>query len=192
MNETPRHQFETLLAAVLPSAFGLAIRLANNRDDAEDLLQDASIRAFNAFAQFQSGTNFKAWFFRVLVTTFLNLKRRENASPQIAQLAEDETIDDLYLLKNASQSASLSRQNDPAKMLLQKLESQQIADALHALPHDFRVVAVLNLVEQMSYEEIAQIVGCPVGTVRSRLHRSRKMLQKSLWQLAKEKGFVEN
>ena len=189
-NDSVRDQFETLLTPVLPMAFGLALRLTNQRADAEDLLQDASIRAFKAFAQFEQGTNFKAWFLRVLVTTFLNSKRKEAAAPQIVPRAEDEEIDDQYIFKHATQSGLMSR-NDPAQLLMQHLESAEIAQALMALPADFRIVALLHFMEQSSYEEIAQIVSCPIGTVRSRLHRSRKMLQKSLWNLAQEKGIVK-
>ncbi len=185
-----RDQFETLLTPILPMAFGLALRLTNGRADAEDLLQDASLRAFKAFAQFESGTNFKAWFLRVLTTTFLNLKRKEANAPQLATLEEDEEIDDQYIFKHAAQSGLMSRKTDPAQLLMQRLESQEIADALMMLPAEFRIVALLSFIEQLSYEEIASIVNCPVGTVRSRLHRARKILQKSLWDLALEKGIV--
>ena len=184
-----RDQFETLFTPVLPMAFGLAMRLTGQRADAEDLLQDASIRAFNAFAQFEQGTNFKAWFLRVLVTTFLNLKRKAASSPQLAILGEDEEIDEQYIYKHAVQSGLMAR-NDPAQLLMQQVESEEITLALTSLPAEFRVVALLYFMEQLSYEEIANIVHCPVGTVRSRLHRSRKMLQKSLWQLAQNKGIV--
>ena len=185
-----RDRFEAHLTPLLSQAFGLAFRLTNGRDDAEDLLQDAALRAFNSFHQFQPDTNFKAWFLRVLVTTFLNAKRKHLASPQIAPLDEGEEIDDQYIWKHATQSGAMSRKTDPAQLLMQRVESEEVAAALAALPEEFRVVALLSFLEQRSYEEIAEIVDCPVGTVRSRLHRSRKLLQKALWQLALEKGIV--
>ena len=185
-----RDQFEACLTPVLPMAFATAMRLTGQRDDAEDLLQDATIRAFNSFHQFQRDTNFKAWFARVLVTTFLNLKRKQNASPQIAQLEDDEDIEDLYLFLRAEKAGLASQKNDPAQRLMQHVEREEIGAALAALPNEFRVVVVLNLVQQLPYEEIAQVLDCPIGTVRSRLHRGRKLLQKSLWNLALEKGVV--
>lgn len=188
--ETAKQQFEAYLTPILSSAFATAMRLTNVRDDAEDLLQDASIRAFSAFAQFQNDTNFKAWFMRVLVTTFLNAKRKQNGSPQIAQLEENEDIEDLYLFKHAEKAGLTSQKNDPAQRLMQHIESEEIGAALAALPEEFRVVAVLCLVQQMSYEEIARVLDVPLGTVRSRLHRGRRLLQKSLWELALEKGIV--
>lgn len=186
-----RNQFEACLTPILASAFSTALRLTNSRDDAEDLLQDATIRAFNGFAQFQKDTNFRAWFARILVTTFLNSKRRESASPQIAQLNDGEEIEDLYLFKHAEKAGLVSQKNDPAQLLMSKFESEEIGAALAALPNEFRVVAVLSLVQQMSYEEISRVLEVPIGTVRSRLHRSRKLLQKTLWELALEKGIVQ-
>lgn len=190
-NDSVRDQFEACLTPILAGAFATAMRLTNQRDDAEDLLQDATLRAFNSFHQFQRDTNFKAWFARVLVTTFLNLKRKQNAAPQIAPLQDDEDIEDLYLFLRAEKSGLASQKNDPAQRLTQRVESEEIGAALAALPPEFRVVVVLNLVQQLSYEEIARALDCPVGTVRSRLHRGRKLLQKSLWNLALEKGIVK-
>lgn len=185
-----RDRFEALLSPVLSLAFATAMRLTNNRDDAEDLLQDASIRAFRAFAQFESGTNFKAWFLRVLTTTFLNLKRHESVLPQIAQMEEGEEIEELYLFKNAERAGLTRQKNDPAARLMERIESEEIGAALAALPEEFRVVAVLRLVQHMSYDDISRVLDVPVGTVRSRLHRGRKLLQKALWELALEKGLV--
>lgn len=183
-----RDEFEALSTPIFTSTFATAFRLTGQRDDAEDLLQDATIRAFSGFAQFKKGTNFKAWFARILVTTFLNSKRKADASPQIATLADGEQIEDLYLFKHAEKAGLVGRKNDPAQLLMSKFESEEIGAALASLPDEFRVVAVLSLVQQMSYEDIARVLDVPVGTVRSRLHRSRKLLQKALWELAVEKG----
>jgi RNA polymerase sigma-70 factor (ECF subfamily) len=186
-----RDQFEACLTPILAGAFATAMRLTGQRADAEDLLQDATIRAFNSFHQFQRDTNFKAWFSRVLVTTFLNIKRKHLASPQIAQLPDDEDIEDLYLFLRAEKAGLASQKNDPAQRLMQHVERDEIGAALAALPEDFRVVVVLSLVQEMPYEDIARVLDCPIGTVRSRLHRGRKLLQKSLWNLALEKGIVK-
>lgn len=185
-----RDQFEAQMTPILSGAFATALRLAGQRADAEDLLQDATIRAFNGFAQFRRDTDFKAWFARILITTFLNAKRKQLASPQIAALNEGEEIEDSYLFLRA-EKAGLVQKNDPAQLLMQQLDSEEIGAALSSLPDDFRVVAVLNLVQQMSYEDISRVLDVPIGTVRSRLHRARKLLQKALWELAIEKGIFE-
>lgn len=125
-----RDAFEAQLSPILPLACATAMRLTNGHDDAQDLLQDATIRAFNSFAQFQTGTNFKAWFLRVLTTTFLNSKRRQATAPQIARLEENEEIEDSYLFRHAAQAGLVSRKNDPAQLLMSHLESAEIGGAL--------------------------------------------------------------
>jgi RNA polymerase sigma-70 factor (ECF subfamily) len=178
-----QEDFETYLAPVLSGAFGLALRLAGSAADAEDIVQDAAIRAFRGFGNFRKGTNFKAWFFRIVVTTHLNSLRR--IVPETTPLSD---ADEKSFFGQA-QSCGLSRNDgDPAIELVRKLDSAQINQALNSLPPDFRTVATLYFLEDLSYEEIAAIVDCPLGTVRSRLHRGRKLLQMALWDLAHENG----
>lgn len=178
-------QFEDLLAPVLGIALGMATRLAGNRDDAEDLVQETAIQAFSAFDSFSTGTNFKAWFLKILFNRFLNRKRSATRSPQTVEL--DETTE-LYLYDQARRAGLVSKASDPATMLMSKVDSAAIGAALGTLPDEFRAVAVLYFMENLSYEAIAQMLDVPIGTVRSRLHRARKHLQKSLWELAKERG----
>ncbi|MBW3636097.1 MAG: sigma-70 family RNA polymerase sigma factor [Armatimonadetes bacterium] len=188
MPDSPRAaQFETLLAPILGSAYGVALRLTGNRDDAQDLVQDAALRAFAAFETFEPQTHFKAWFLRVLVNCHLNRARSASRRPQTVALDDGE---DALLFEAARREGLMARGVDPADALLARFDADLVAVALSDLPNDFRVVATLFLLEEMSYEEIALIVECPVGTVRSRLHRGRKLLQKALWELARERGLV--
>ncbi len=187
MPDSPRAaRFETLLAPVLDRAFGLAVRLTGNRDDAADLVQDAAVRAFTALDGFD-GANFKAWFFQILMNCHLNRARSQSRRPQTTDLDE---APDHFLFQQAEKLGKNAFGGDPATALLEKFDSQTIAGALLALPDDFRAVATLYLLEEMSYDDIARMLSIPVGTVRSRLHRARKLLQKALWELARERGFA--
>jgi len=187
MPDSPRAaRFEMLLAPILDRAFGLAVRLTGNRDDASDLVQDAALRAFAALDSFD-GANFKAWFFQILMNCHLNRARAASRRPQTSDLDE---APDQFLYQQAQKLGKRALGVDPATAILDAFDAQTIAHALLDLPDDFRAVATLYLLEEMSYDQIAQILACPVGTVRSRLHRARKLLQKSLWELASERGLT--
>ena len=182
-------QFEELLTPILGLALGMATRLSGNRDDAEDLVQETAIQAFSMFDSFTLGTNFRAWFLKILFHRFLNRKRSADRAPQTTEFDE---ATELYLYDQTRragwQGSSQGKGNDPAALLINKFDSAAIGDALMALPDEFRAVAVLYFMEDLSYEAIAQMLDVPIGTVRSRLHRARKQLQKSLWELAQERG----
>ena len=184
---SPQDAFEAELAPILDRAFAVALRLTGNRDDAQDLVQDAAVQAFRAFDSYAPGTNFKAWFTRILVNRFLNIRRAQGRRPQTVSIDEAE---DFFLFQQAQNRRLLAKGSDPAAALTAKLDRQLIADALLELPVEFRAVATLYLVEGASYEEIARMLEVPIGTVRSRLHRGRKLLQKALWELARERGVV--
>ncbi len=186
---SPQDAFESELQPILDKAYAVAYRLAGNRDDAQDLVQDAAIQAFRAFGTYQSGTNFKAWFTRILVNRFLNVRRAAERRPQTVSIDEAE---DFFLFQQAKNRKMLSRGSDPAAALTAKIDRQLIADALMNLPPEFRAVATLYLIEDYSYEEIAQLLEVPIGTVRSRLHRGRKLLQKSLWDIARERNVISD
>ena len=186
--DTPRQQaFEAELQPILDKAYAVAYRLAGNRDDAQDLVQDAAIQAFRAFDSYEKGTNFKAWFTRILVNRFLNVRRAAQRRPQTVSIDEAE---DFFLFQQARNHKMLSRGSDPAAALTAKIDRELIADALLQLPPEFRAVATLYLIEDYSYEEIARVLDVPIGTVRSRLHRGRKLLQKSLWEIARERNVI--
>ncbi len=184
--ETTR-TFEALLAGVLPVAYGVAIRLVRNRADAEDLIQEAALQAFRGFSGFEIGTNFKAWYLRILTNCFYAGHRKKQREPDTIRLDD---APPLYLYDRAIESGLAARSDDPAALILGRIDEEQIAAAIAALPPEFRVVTALYFIDDMSYEEIAAIVDCPIGTVRSRLHRGRRMLQKALWHFAEERGVI--
>jgi RNA polymerase sigma-70 factor (ECF subfamily) len=178
--------FETYLSPVLDVAYGTALHLTRNREDAEDLVQDAAVRAFRAFHTFTPGTNFKAWFLRIVTNLFLNrcAKRKRDQDMLRWESAED---DSLWALAQ-DDSAEGAR---PDAEFLRRLDTEQITAALGQLPTEYRTVCVLYFMDEFSYQEIAEMVGCPIGTVRSRLHRGRKVLQSLLRHLAEERGWDE-
>jgi RNA polymerase sigma-70 factor (ECF subfamily) len=161
------------------------VRLTRSRCDADDLVQDAALMAFRAFGTFQRGTNFKAWFFRILTNAFYSRHRKEKHEK--ANLSTDD-LPALYLYHKTAEAGLVGPESDPASALLDRLDTDRVAEALDALPEEYRAAAVLYFVDDLSYQQIADALQCPVGTVRSRLHRGRRMLQKALWDLAVERG----
>ena len=188
--ESAAQRFESCLRPILTAVYGTALHLTRDRDDAEDLVQEAALQAFRAFDSFQEGTNFKAWFFRILTNLFINAYRKRQRTPEVETLSESDDAPALYLFKRTRELGMHARSQDPAALVIEHLEAEQISRAIAALPEDYRVVSALYFMEEFSYQEIAEIVGCPVGTVRSRLHRGRRMLQKALWYIAEQQGII--
>lgn len=182
-----RERFEALLSPVLDRAYAMARSLTRNDADAEDLLQEAALRAFRGFSSFEEGTNFRAWFFRILTNSFLSDRRRAKRRPTNVDLDD---VPDLYLFQQTAEVGLHERTDDPARVLMEKFGVAAVRRAIEALPDEFRVVASLYFMEDFTYPEIADVLDIPVGTVRSRLHRGRKMLQKALWSIAVEEGIV--
>ncbi len=183
----PSGTFESLFSAAVNAAFGVAMRLTHNRADAEDLVQEAALLAYRAFDSFEQGTNFRAWFLKILTNCYYSKRRREKSRPVTSDLDDTPA---LYLYARSGQAGFATQGPDPAAELLDKLGTERIVAAIGRLPEDYRVVSTLYFMDDLTYEEIARVLECPVGTVRSRLHRGRKMLQKSLWQIAEEDGIV--
>ncbi len=179
--------FEALLAPVLAPAYRFALGLAGRGGDAEDLVQEAALRAFRAFGTFQAGTNFKAWFYKILANCHFARHRRAGRRPQTVDLDD---AAELYLYRRTAAAGLHALSDDPARLVMSKLSTEQVLAAIAALPLEYRAVAQLHLVDELGYDEIAELVGCPLGTVRSRLHRGRRMLQKALWREAESAGVV--
>ena len=180
-------EFQSRLVDVLPALYRYAFRLTRNRADAEDLVQDTALRAFRAIAQFERGTNFKAWIFRILTRGFWANHRRGQRRPNTVDF--DDTPD-LYLYARSAEHGLQWRGEDPAHALIDRLGAERVAEAIGQLPEEYGVVCTLCFLEEFAYHEVAEVLEVPVGTVRSRLHRGRKMLQKALWYLAQEAGIV--
>lgn len=182
-----RDTFESLLRPILPRAHGLARYFTRNGADAADLVQDAALQAFKNFAQFESGTNFKAWFLRILTNAYFMQHRQKQRRPQALALDD---VPELFLFEKTASAGMHAQSENPAAVFMAKVGTEHVVQALQTLPDEFRVVATLSFLEELSYQEIAQILACPVGTVRSRLHRARRLLQRALWQVAEAYGLV--
>jgi RNA polymerase sigma-70 factor (ECF subfamily) len=180
-----RADFEREALPHLPALFSAAVRLTRNERDAEDLVQDAMLRAYRFFDTFQAGTNCKAWLFRILTNVFRNRYREREREREI--LGEAESSD-----ANLEQfTAGTEAGRDVESALLGRLVSEDVERALSQIPQDFRLVVILADLEDFSYKEIADIVECPAGTVMSRLFRGRKLLQRLLYDYAVEQGVID-
>jgi RNA polymerase sigma-70 factor (ECF subfamily) len=179
--------FDMLLRAVLARAFGTALRMTGNRHDAEDLVQEAALAAYRGFASFQPGTNFKAWFFRIMMNCYLTGRRRARSETSMEDLEDSHAA---YLFMRSAEAGLHGSVDDPVAATIGQMTQDDVARALEALPEEFRVVCTLYFMDDLAYQEVADILALPVGTVRSRLHRGRKMLQKRLWKVAEDQGIV--
>ncbi len=173
--------FEAEMNPHLDALYRNALRLTGNANDAEDLLQDTYLRAYRFFHQYQPGTNAKAWLFRIMNTVFLNDYRRKSRQGETVSY---DGLEDFYLYNRVTEDATGGdhpETENPEQSVLEQLDIEMIQRAIDALPIEFRETVALATLEEMSYQEIADTLGIPVGTVRSRLSRGRKLLQKALW-----------
>jgi RNA polymerase sigma-70 factor, ECF subfamily len=180
--------FDAELLTLLPAAYGYALRLTRHRADAEDLVQEAALLAVRGRHTFEPGSNLKAWFFRILVRCFYARHRTAKRRPETVEL--DDTPD-VYLYGHFIQTGLPSYGDDPASAMLDRLGTERVVSAIGVLPEEYRVVCTLYFMQDFAYHEISAVLEVPVGTVRSRLHRGRKMLQKTLWQAAQEAGVID-
>jgi len=181
--------FEALLLPLLDGAYGAALHLTRNQADAEDLVQEAALLACRGFGSFEQGTNFKAWFFRILTNCFFTRYRKRKREGTQTEL---EDTPELYLYCQTAAVGLHARTADPASLVMDRLDTEQVNAAIDALPEEYRVVATLYFLQDFTYQEIAEVLEVPVGTVRSRLHRGRRMLQKALWRIATERGIIDD
>lgn len=171
-----RAEFEDWALPVAPALYRTAHRLSRRPEDAKDLVQETFLRAYRTFGQFQPGTNVRAWLFTILHSILSNEWRRRRRAPEEVPL---EIVEERFV------SALRAAGADAESALLQRLgASPEIESALRSLPEDYRAAILLVDVEELNYEEAAEILSCPVGTVRSRLHRARKLLFASLHDYA--------
>jgi len=181
-----RSDFESLALEHMDALYGAALRLTRSARDAEDLVQDTYLKAFRFFDSFEKGTNIKAWLFKIQTNTFINKYRRKVKEREVAEAPAEDIVRDRFV--SAEQFDALK---DPETDFFARLLSDEVIEALDQVPVDFRMVVILADIQGFSYKEIAEIVGCPVGTVMSRLFRGRRILQKSLYQYAVEQGIVQ-
>ena len=185
--ETPeerRVRFERDAMQYVDQLYSAAMRMARNPADAEDLVQEAYTKAFSAFHQYKPGTNLKAWLYRILTNTYINLYRKRQREPL---QSNSDTIEDWQLARAESHTSSGLRSAEAEA--LDHLPDSDVKRALQAIPEEFRLAVYFADVEGFAYKEISDIMNTPIGTVMSRLHRGRKMLRDMLADYAAERGF---
>lgn len=180
-----RSEFEALTLEHMDALYGAALRLTRSPKDAEDLVQDTFLKAFRFFDSFERGTNIKAWLFKIQTNTFINKYRRKVKEREVAEAPAEDVVLDRFV--SAEQVRALQ---DPEGDFFGQLLSDEVIEALDQVPVDFRMVVILADIQGFSYKEIAEIVGCPVGTVMSRLFRGRRILQKQLYDYAIREGVI--
>jgi RNA polymerase sigma-70 factor (ECF subfamily) len=179
----PQREFETDALVHLDAMYAHALRLTRSPSDADDLVQDTFVKALRFYDRFERGTNLKAWLLRIQFNAFVNKYRRHVKEYAITESMSHEPAGDATMGRGALRALL-----DPQGAALRPVVSSEIEAALAALPEDHRNVVLLADVEELSYKEIAEVVGCPIGTVMSRLHRARKTLQVKLAEHAESLG----
>lgn len=163
--------------------YNYSLRMTNNPADAQDLVQETFLKAFRFWDKYEKGTNIRAWLFRILKNTYINRYRKE--------LREPETVDydDVQHFYTSVRDQGTDP-NDLQEQLFRNLLDDDISGAITELPEDFRTIVILSDIEGLTYEEIAEFVDIPLGTVRSRLHRGRKLLRTKLLEYARKRGYA--
>jgi RNA polymerase sigma-70 factor (ECF subfamily) len=177
-------EFEAEALPHLDVLYNFALRTTGNEDDARDLLQETYLKAYRFWDKYEKGTNIRAWLFRIMKNSYINRYRKETKEPDKVD------YDDIENFYNSIRAESTDP-NDLQEQLYGNLLGDEVTKALQGLPDDFRTVVILCDIEGLTYEEIAEFVECPIGTVRSRLHRGRKLLQAKLFEYAKQQGMIK-
>lgn len=185
-NLTNRRAFETEALPHMDALLRTALRMTKNSSDADDLVQETYVRAYRSWNKFEAGTNCRAWLFRIMTNIFINEYRSRLRSPVAVDVDE---IDDSFLYGQLMAGKNV---DNPEEEFFAKILDDDIKRTIDELPPDFRLVIALSFIEGFSYEEISNITDLQLGTVKSRLHRGRKLLQKSLYKYAVRNGYTKD
>jgi len=177
------HEFEREAVPQMDILYNYALRMTANPDDANDLVQETFMKAYRFWDKYEKGTNIRAWLFRIMKNTYINRYRKESKEPETLDYNEIQNFYNTIRYESADP-------NDLQEKIFGGLLDDDVANAVRSLPEDFQTVVILCDIEGLSYEEIAEFVDSPIGTVRSRLHRGRKMLRDKLMSYARERGYV--
>lgn len=181
-----RRSFEREALPHMDALLRTALRMTKNEADAEDLVQETFVKAYRFWDKFEQGSNCRAWLFKIMTNIFINDYRSKSRAPQAVDVDD---IDDNYLYRHLTTS---DHEENPEGQFFAKIFDDDVKKAIEELPDDFRMVVVLSFLEGFSYQEIADIADLQLGTVKSRLHRGRKLLQKQLYDYAVRNGFIKS
>jgi RNA polymerase sigma-70 factor (ECF subfamily) len=179
--------FQDEAMGYIDALFSAAMRMTRNEADAEDLVQETYLKAYRSFPGFTEGTNLRAWLYRILTNTYINLYRARQRRPEVTDV---EDVENLYLFHRLSNISEAAGSASAEEEVLATISDEEVKSALDSLPEVFRMAVYLADVEGFSYAEIAEITDVPVGTVMSRLHRGRRALQKALAPYAEAHGLI--
>jgi RNA polymerase sigma-70 factor (ECF subfamily) len=178
-----KREFEEACLTHIDALYASALKLTRSTADADELVQDTFLKAFRFAHKFEWGTNLKAWLFRIQSNTFINDYRHRGHERKYFERAATESIYDQVLDSEAKAYAA-----NPETHMFNAFLKQELDRAVESLPDDFKIVVLLTDVQGFSYKEVADIIGCPIGTVMSRLHRGRRILQRELVDFAVDAG----
>ena len=178
--EKRRKEFAEIALQYMNSVYNVALRMTRDETEAQDLVQDAYLRAYRFFNKFEKGTNFKAWLFKILKNIYINKYRKESKMPQMVDIS------------NIEASGDLATTATPEDEIFDELLDDDVTIAIDALPEEFRLAIILSDLEGFAYKEVAEILDIPIGTVMSRLHRGRRLLRNSLHEYARKRGYVKD
>ncbi len=187
MREAATEDFEAGVLAQLDSLYRTALRLTRNQQEAEDLVQETMLKAFRFANTYQRGTNLRAWLFRILNTSAINRYRKQATHPTTTPLPEGE---EFYLYNRIRDINGQELSTGAEDEVLSHYLDEDVYQALNDLPLNFRMPIILADIEGLSYKEIAQALNIPIGTVMSRISRARRHLQRSLWNYARDRGYL--
>jgi RNA polymerase sigma-70 factor (ECF subfamily) len=187
--ENTQKEFADAAFPYMNEMYAGAMRMTKNPQMAEDLAAEVFTKAWKSFHQFEKGTNMRAWLYRILTNTYINDYRKKIRQGPKVDLDQYENPDEFYIYNKLARSAQ-DKHADPAQEVLAKFAEQDIINAMDGLPDGYRETVILSDLQGLTYEEISKALDIPIGTVRSRLNRGRRQLQKTLWEEAVKSGYV--